>query len=122
CRHAPANLFIVGGELSRVKVLDFGIARHVAHAGVLTNTGAMIGTPGYMAPEQVRGDTALDARTDVFALGCVLYRCLTGSSAFGGDESLAVLAKILLADVLPPSAIEPAVPPGLDQLLLRMLD
>src|SRR5262245_15853804 len=78
----PMNLFLTPGGL---KVLDFGIARHVHHAGVLTNTGAVIGTPGFMAPEQVRGETAIDARTDVFSLGCVMYRCLTGASAFGGD-------------------------------------
>ena len=117
----PMNLFLVGGDLARVKVLDFGIARHVQHAGVLTHTGAVIGTPGYMAPEQVRGETALDARTDVFSLGCVLYRCLTGASAFGGDQSLAVLAKILVEDVPPPSTIEPGIPPALDDLVLRML-
>ncbi|HWU88651.1 MAG TPA: protein kinase, partial [Kofleriaceae bacterium] len=117
----PMNLFLVGGDLARVKVLDFGIARYVHHAGVLTHTGAVIGTPGYMAPEQVRGETALDARTDVFSLGCVLYRCLTGTSAFGGDQSLAVLAKILVEDVRPPSAIAPAIPPALDDLVLRML-
>ncbi len=117
----PMNLFLAGGDPARVKVLDFGIARHVQHAGLLTYTGAVIGTPGYMAPEQVRGETAIDARTDVFSLGCVLYRCLTGVSAFGGDQSLAVLAKILVEDVLPPSMIVPELPPALDDLVLRML-
>jgi tetratricopeptide (TPR) repeat protein len=117
----PMNLFLAGGDPARVKVLDFGIARHVQHAGLLTHTGAVIGTPGYMAPEQVRGETAIDARTDVFSLGCVLYRCLTGVSAFGGDQSLAVLAKVLVEEVLPPSAIVPELPPALDDLVLRML-
>jgi tetratricopeptide (TPR) repeat protein len=117
----PMNLFLAGGDPARVKVLDFGIARHVHHAGLLTHTGAILGTPGYMAPEQVRGETSLDARTDVFSLGCVLYRCLTGASAFGGDQSLAVLAKILVEEVVPPSAIVPELPPALDELVLRML-
>jgi eukaryotic-like serine/threonine-protein kinase len=117
----PMNLFLVGRDPARVKVLDFGIARHVGHAGLLTHTGAILGTPGYMAPEQVRGETSIDARTDVFCLGCVLYRCLTGTSAFGGDQSLAVLAKILVEDVPPPSTIVPAIPPALDDLVLRML-
>jgi hypothetical protein len=117
----PMNLMLPDHQLARVKVLDFGIARHVQHAGMLTNTGAVVGTPGYMAPEQVRGETTLDARTDVFALGCVMYRALTGTSAFGGDQSLAVLAKILVDEVMPPSSLEPAVPPALDQLVLRML-
>ncbi len=106
----PMNLFLVGRVPAQVKVLDFGIARHVGHAGLLTHTGAILGTPGYMAPEQVRGETSIDARTDVFCLGCVLYRCLTGVSAFGGDQSLAVLAKILVEDVPPPSTIVPAIP------------
>ena len=117
----PMNVMLVDGTRSRVKLLDFGIARYVGHAGVLTNTGMVVGTPGYMAPEQVRGETSLGPRTDVFALGCVLYRCLTGTSAFGGGQSLAVLAKILVEDVLPPSSIAPEVPSALDDLVLRML-
>src|SRR5262245_23728914 len=108
----PINLIAPGGELARVKVLDFGIARHIAAAGLLTNTGTVVGTPGYMAPEQVRGETTIDARSDVFALGCVLYRALTGASAFGGDQGLAVLAKILVEDVAPPSALVPGVAPA----------
>lgn len=116
----PMNLFLASGDVTRVKVLDFGIARHMHHAGLLTHTGAVIGTPGYMAPEQVRGETTVDARTDVFSLGCVLYRCITGVSAFGGDQSLAVLAKILVEDVQPPSSIV-AIPAALDDLVLRML-
>src|SRR5688572_9964203 len=99
----PMNLVLPGGDSARVKVLDFGIARHIHQAGVLTHTGAVVGTPGYMAPEQVRGLTDIDARTDVFSLGCVLYRALTGMPAFGGDQSLAVLAKILVEDVIAPS-------------------
>jgi serine/threonine protein kinase/tetratricopeptide (TPR) repeat protein len=117
----PMNMILPDGELARVKLLDFGIARHVTHAGMLTQSGNVIGTPGYMSPEQVRGETSLDARTDVFALGCVLYRCVTGTSAFGGDQSLAVLAKILVHEVQPPSALVPGVPLALDQLVARML-
>ncbi|HEU0036036.1 MAG TPA: protein kinase [Kofleriaceae bacterium] len=117
----PMNLFVPGRDLGRTKVLDFGIARHIHHAGVLTATGAVIGTPGYMAPEQVRGETAIGPAADVFALGCVLYRALTGVSAFGGDRSLAVFAKILVEEVDPPSRHQPAIPPALDALVLRML-
>ncbi len=119
----PMNLFLPGGPDAsvRVKLLDFGIARHIRQAGMLTNTGVVIGTPGYMAPEQVRGETLIDARTDVFSLGCVLYRCLTGTSAFPGEQSLAVLAKILVDDVAPPSTIVPSIPAAIDALVLRML-
>ena len=117
----PMNLFLRDRELAHVKILDFGIARHVHQAGFLTHTGTVIGTPGYMAPEQVRGETAIDARTDVFSLGCVLYRCLTGTAAFGGDQSLAVLAKILVEEVAPPSTLEPTIPPAVDAFVLAML-
>src|SRR5262249_55153237 len=117
----PMNLFLPDADPAHIKILDFGIARHVHQAGQLTNTGVMIGTPGYMAPEQVRGETGLDARTDVFSLGCVLYRCLTGASAFGGAHSLAVLAKILLEDVVRPSELAPEISPELDAIVLQMI-
>ena len=65
-----------------MRVLDFGIARVAGGEGRLTRTGLMVGTPGYMAPEQARGARDLDARVDVFALGCVVYECLTGDRLF----------------------------------------
>src|SRR3954470_9074941 len=74
----PSNLFLPGGHIDQVKVLDFGIA-HREDRTQLTRTGAMIGTPGYMAPEQARSNAPTDARADVFALGCVLFQCLTGT-------------------------------------------
>src|SRR5262245_28910759 len=70
----PANLFLEDGKPERVKVLDFGIARAAASLAE-THTGTIMGTPGYTAPEQARGSRDLDARADVFALGCVLYEC-----------------------------------------------
>ena len=116
----PANVMLAGGDLARPRLLDFGIARQAAGGGVLTRTGAVIGTPGFMAPEQVRGERAIDARCDVFALGCVLYRCVAGAPAFAGD-SLAVLAKILVDEVVPLRVHVPAVPAVLDDLVARML-
>ena len=77
----PSNLYLVGGGVDRVRVLDFGVARRGPFAGPFTPAGSRVGTPRYMAPEQVRGE-AIDARVDVFALGCVLYLCLTGRNAF----------------------------------------
>ncbi|MEO8703093.1 MAG: protein kinase [Kofleriaceae bacterium] len=117
----PGNVILVERELARVKVLDFGIARNIAGANRLTKTGMMIGTPGYMAPEQVRGDAVIDARADVFALGGIMYRCLTGTSAFAGDDMLAVLAKVIAEGVVPPSTLATMVPPPVDALVLRML-
>src|SRR5882724_7195974 len=80
----PSNIMLPGGELERAKMLDFGVAR-VSDARA-TRTGIMIGTPGYMAPEQARGSKEVGPRADVFALGCVLFECLTGRLAFTGDN------------------------------------
>src|SRR3954454_23103653 len=77
----PSNLFLPGGRVDQVKVLDFGIA-HRKGRTALTRTGTTIGTLGYMAPEQARSGGVIDARADVFALGCVLFQCLTGTPAF----------------------------------------
>ncbi|WP_437486645.1 protein kinase [Sorangium sp. So ce1014] len=118
----PSNLFLVEGSIEHVKVLDFGIARQHATATRLTQTGSVLGTPGYMAPEQARGDLALlDARADVFSLGCVLFECLTGLPAFCGQHAMALLAKLLMEE--PPRARElrPELPAALDDLVARML-
>ena len=93
----PNNVMLVGRDLARVKVLDFGVARVQAEAG-MTRTGAAIGTPSYMAPEQARGGRDIDPRADVFSLGCILFECLTGRPPFTGDSIMATLAKILLEE------------------------
>src|SRR5262249_8837794 len=72
----PSNLFLPDGNIDRVKILDFGVARLAAGTKLLTRAGATIGTPAYMAPEQARGENAVGATTDLFALGCVLFECL----------------------------------------------
>ena len=83
----PQNVLI--GQDGTAKVTDFGVARGELLA-TMTATGAVIGTPHYMSPEQARGDRA-DARSDVYALGCVLYQMLTGEVPFRGDTPLAVI-------------------------------
>ena len=95
----PGNLFLPVGRIDQVKVLDFGIALRAGGAA-LTRTGVMIGTPGYMAPEQACDQGEVDARADVFARGCVRYMCLTGSPAFEGDS--AIVAKILFGEAPDP--------------------
>jgi tetratricopeptide (TPR) repeat protein len=113
----PSNIYLPDGDLERVKVLDFGVARLTDASKMQTKTGVMIGTPGYMAPEQVRGERDVDARADVFAIGCVLFECLTGRTVFSGDHVLAVLAKILLEDVPRLADLRPDLPTALDELL-----
>ncbi|WP_437821533.1 serine/threonine-protein kinase [Sorangium sp. So ce1078] len=116
----PQNLFLVGGDPRRVKLLDFGIARQSGATRALTQSGEIIGTPRYMAPEQATGEPS-DARTDVFALGAVLFECLTGRPAFGGKHVMAVLAQLLLAEVPGVRELRGDVPPELDALVARML-
>jgi hypothetical protein len=105
----------------RVKVVDFGIARHVtpvpgAAAG-LTLTGAQLGTPGYMAPEQLRGQ-AIDARADVFAFGVMAYELATGVHPFGGSDPAALLERLVSDD---PPLSRPLDPPGLDTIIRTCL-
>ncbi len=118
----PGNLFLPGGRWDGAKLLDFGIARAGGVAEGLTRTGALMGTPGYTAPEQARGAEDLDARVDVFALGCVLFECLTGRPAFGGDHIMAILARILLEEPPRVRAHAPEVDPALDALCACMMD
>src|SRR6185437_222577 len=115
----PANLFLVGGRAEAPKLLDFGLARTVAETG-LTAPGTVLGTPAYMAPEQIRGE-AVDARADVYGLGAVIFRCLAGHPPFGGEHRIAVLAKVLVEEPPGLSQLVPGVPRGLDALVRRML-
>ncbi len=117
----PGNLFLTGGEVSAVKIIDFGIARVRSASAEITRTGIMLGTPGYMAPEQARGEPDIDPRADVFALGSVLFRCLTGKPAFEGEDELAVLLRVALEDAPRASQIRPHIPEVLDSLVGRML-
>jgi hypothetical protein len=116
----PSNLILPGGRIDQVKIVDFGIAQRVGRTR-LTRTGAMIGSPGYMAPEQARVGGPIDARADVFALGCVLFQCLTGVPPFDGDTTAAVLARILFDAAPRVSELWPEVPPTLDALVAQLL-
>jgi serine/threonine protein kinase len=116
----PSNLILPGGRVDLVKLLDFGIAQRDGKTQ-LTQTGAMLGTPGYMAPEQARPSGQIDARADVFALGCVLFECLTGVAPFEGNTTAAILAKILFGTAPRVSELWPEVPESLDALVAQML-
>ena len=117
----PANLILPGGALGAVRVLDFGLARRVLDQRRITQSGGIMGTPMYMAPEQARGEAYIDARADIFALGCVLFQCLTGQPPFTGPTAMAVLAKICLDESLPVRDLCPGLPQDLEQILTRML-
>ncbi len=117
----PSNVFLVGGDVGEVRLLDFGVVRLTTGLGRPTESGAMVGTPGYMAPEQARGQREVDARADVFALGCMLFECLTGRPAFQGESVPALLARILLEPVPRVVELAPHVPVALGELVERML-
>jgi tetratricopeptide (TPR) repeat protein len=119
----PSNVLLAGGEIERAMLLDFGIARRGAEDGLgrMTGTGSFLGTPGYLAPEQARGDRGLDARADVFSLGCVLFECVAGRPAFEGEHVLALLAKILMEEAPRLGSVCDGVPAALDDLVARML-
>ncbi len=112
----PANIMITPNR--DVKIMDFGIAQ--IPTGSRTQLGTVLGSPKYMAPEQVSG-LATDGKTDIFALGVVLYEMLTGTTPFNGDNLSAIMFKILHADPAPPSTINPRVPPVFDRIISRAL-
>jgi tRNA A-37 threonylcarbamoyl transferase component Bud32 len=116
----PSNLWLEAPS-GRVKVLDFGLAREAGSADGLTRDGAVVGTPGYLAPEQADGRPA-DTRCDLFGLGCVLYRAATGRPPFGGQTSVALLRAVAEFDPPAPSAVRPGVPAVLSDLILRLLE
>ncbi|GAA1392300.1 Stk1 family PASTA domain-containing Ser/Thr kinase [Pseudonocardia kongjuensis] len=114
----PANVMING--VGAVKVMDFGIARALGEGQNVTQTAAVIGTAQYLSPEQARGE-AVDARSDVYAAGCVLFELLTGEPPFTGDTPVAVAYQHVREDPRAPSELNPSVPPALDAVVLKAL-
>jgi eukaryotic-like serine/threonine-protein kinase len=117
----PSNIFVVGGDVENVKLVDFGIARVSRDQRRLTGTGVILGTLGYIAPEQIESPGESDPRSDVFALGCVFFECLTGRAAFEGATAMAVLAKIVLQQTPRARDVRPDLPEALDTLVSRMM-
>ncbi|HVV51946.1 MAG TPA: serine/threonine-protein kinase, partial [Polyangia bacterium] len=119
----PENIWIATPRRGRpfVKLLDFGIAKLMAVAGQSsTQTGAVMGTPHYMSPEQCHG-RAVDHRTDIYALGVILYQLYAGRLPFEGETFMEVLTKQVTIPPEPPSKHAPSIPPALDRLILRCL-
>jgi len=115
----PANIWVEAPS-GRVKILDFGLVRPTDESARLTQTGMVMGTPAYMAPEQADG-TPLDARADLFSLGCVLYEMAGGEPPFTGASTIAILKATALKDPRPLRELNPSVPPALADLIKRLL-
>lgn len=110
----PGNIMIT--DAGDVKVMDFGIARALDESATMTNTWNVIGTAQYLAPEQATGSSA-DARSDLYALGCVLYELLTGRPPFTGDTPVAIAYQHVSADLTKPSTLQPSLPETVDDFL-----
>ncbi len=117
----PRNVVLVDGKAEEARLIDFGVARSNAHPRRMTRTGVVIGTPCYMAPEQTRAQGDVDARVDLFAVGALLYECLTGAPPFEGPSVLEVLARILLEPTPPLGPRTKGVPSWFVELVERLL-
>jgi eukaryotic-like serine/threonine-protein kinase len=115
----PGNVMLAGS--GGIKVMDFGIARAVADSSAtVTQTAAVIGTAQYLSPEQARG-ASVDARSDLYSTGCLLYELLTGRPPFTGDSPVAVAYQHVREDAVPPSQLDPDIPQAADAIVMKAL-
>ncbi|RJP17230.1 MAG: serine/threonine protein kinase [Candidatus Abyssobacteria bacterium SURF_5] len=115
----PSNIMI--DQVGRVKVMDFGLAKLVSDMSEITQTGALLGTPKYMSPEQCRGEE-LDARTDIYSLGVVFYEMLTGRMPFSAPDNMALMHKIIYEDPPDIKALNPEIPRQLCDIIARSMN
>ena len=115
----PANILINDNDV--VKIVDFGLAAAASKADSrLTKSGILVGTPTYMAPEQVRGRT-IDSRTDIYTLGVIMYELFTGQAPYKGEESMAILFQHVEGKATPPRELEPSIPESLEAVITRAM-
>ncbi|HEY9448227.1 MAG TPA: serine/threonine-protein kinase, partial [Gemmatimonadaceae bacterium] len=114
----PGNLLLDGAGV--LKVMDFGIARLAERTDAITQVGLVVGTPDYMPPEQLLAEI-VDVRSDLYATGVVLYECLTGHPPFVAKTPIALIAKLLHEEPIPPSTLDAEVPASLSALVVRLL-
>ena len=114
----PQNLLL--DATGTLKVMDFGVARLAAGSSGLTEVGMLIGTPSYMAPEQLLADE-VDARSDLYSTGLVLYECLTGRLPFEAKSAIALISKVLTEVPVPPARVNPEIPSALSSLVLKLM-
>ncbi len=128
----PENVYLVRrGDADFVKVVDFGISKAVKQGGDdpaesyrLTHTGLLLGTPLYMSPEQARGEDDLDHRVDIWALGVMLYECLTGEVPFHANNYLGIISQVLTREAPPPSRLRPelGIPAAVETVVMRAME
>lgn len=118
----PRNILFSEPGYAHPRIIDLGLARRMDAVSSLTQTGAVVGSPGYMSTEQARGDKNIGPTADVFALGSVLYECLTGQPAFHGIDANTLHARILLYSPPAPHTLNPDVPTALGTLVHQMLE
>jgi serine/threonine protein kinase len=117
----PGNIWLDSAHKGRVKILDFGLARSGTEDVHLTHSGAIVDTPAYMAPEQARAEK-VDARSDLFSLGRVLYKLCTGTMPFAGDTTMALLMSLALDHPKTVRELNPDMPVALSDLVTRLLE
>ncbi len=117
----PANIFISLKPVPSVKILDFGISKFSGQSHGVTQTGMSMGTPAYMAPEQVRGEKQIGPEADLYSMGAILYNLLSGHPPFEGESDLAVVARVLTDSHQPLAMARPDLPPKLTSLVDRLL-
>ena len=116
----PRNMWVEAPS-GRVKLLDFGLVRSAGEEPGVTRTGMIVGTPAYMSPEQAAG-RPVDHRSDLFSLGCVLYRLATGRPPFQGSDPISTLVAVASAEPSPPCEVDPSVPPELSAFIMKLLE